>query len=126
MNTEQPTPPVMTLDETIGFLKERILCYGSEETPFRSVVESAIHHLEAGKAQGIRCDGREFPSPLAAALHLLWLLQRLSFYEPHREGQPADGPRFREGIIEARKLLEALDYERTAFGPPTNPEQKGT
>lgn len=44
-------------------------------------------------------------------MHLLWLLQRLSYYEPHREGQPADGPRFREGIREARKLLALVGYE---------------
>lgn len=67
----------------------------------------------------IRCDSREFPSPLDAALHLLWLLQRLSYYEPHREGMPADGPRFRQGIIEARKLLDSLGYE-----PGTKPTSK--
>lgn len=59
----------------------------------------------------ICCDGREFHSPLDAALHLLWLLQRLSYSEPQREGMPADGPRFREGIREARKLLSTLGYE---------------
>lgn len=58
-----------------------------------------------------KIDGQEFESPLAAALHLLWLLQRLSFYEKHREGQPSDGFRFREGIIEARKLLKQVGYE---------------
>lgn len=56
-------------------------------------------------------DGREFATPLDGALHLLWLLQRLSYYEPWREGMPADGPRFREGIREARKLLRTLGYE---------------
>lgn len=61
----------------------------------------------------VECDGRTFNSPTEAALHLLWLLQRLSFYEPHREGQPCDGGRFRRGIIEARKLLAAVDYEKT-------------
>lgn len=55
-------------------------------------------------------DGREFNSPLEAALHLLWLLQRLSYYEKYREGQPCDGFRFREGIIESRKLLRKLKY----------------
>jgi hypothetical protein len=80
------------------------------------LLHAALHHLEAGKIQGIKCDGRDFKSPLDAALHLLWLLQRLSFYESHREGQPADGPRFREGIIEARKLLDTLDYEKKTFG----------
>ena len=56
-------------------------------------------------------DGFEFETPLAAALHLLWLLQRLSFYEKHREGQPSDGFRFREGIIASRKLLRKLKYK---------------
>jgi len=56
-------------------------------------------------------DGWEFYAPLDAALHLLWLLQRLSYYEKHREGQPCDGFRFREGIIAARKLLRKLKYE---------------
>jgi len=61
----------------------------------------------------IRVDGREFQSPLDAALHLLWLLQRLSYYEPEREGMPTDGPRFRECIIEARKLLDSLGYDKS-------------
>lgn len=56
-------------------------------------------------------DGWEFDTPLDAALHLLWLLQRLSYYEKHREGQPCDGFRFREGIIASRKLLRRLKYE---------------
>lgn len=64
----------------------------------------------------IQCDGRAFPSSLDAALHLLWLLQRLSFYEPEREGMPCDGFRFRQGIIAARKLLESLNYESCVFG----------
>lgn len=79
------------------------------------------------KAEGaVQCDGRTFKSPLDAALHLLWLLQRLSFYEPEREGMPCDGFRFREGIKEARKLLATLDYEKTAFGveePATPPAE---
>lgn len=56
-------------------------------------------------------DGFVFKSPLDAALHLLWLLQRLSYYEKHREGQPCDGFRFREGIIASRKLLRKLRYK---------------
>lgn len=56
-------------------------------------------------------DGFEFDTPLDAALHLLWLLQRLSYYEKHREGQPADGFRFRQGIIASRKLLKKLNYK---------------
>jgi len=56
-------------------------------------------------------DGFEFESSLDAALHLLWLLQRLSYYEKHREGQPCDGFRFREGIIASRKLLRKLKYK---------------
>ena len=55
-------------------------------------------------------DGFEFETPLDAALHLLWLLQRLSCYEKHREGQPCDGFRFRQGIIASRKLLRKLQY----------------
>lgn len=57
-------------------------------------------------SEPIKIDGRYFENIEAAALHLLWLLQRLSCYEPHREGQPCDGPRFREAIIESRKLLK--------------------
>lgn len=56
-------------------------------------------------------DGFEFNTPLDAALHLLWLLQRLSYYEKHREGQPCDGFRFREAIIASRKLLRELNYK---------------
>lgn len=56
-------------------------------------------------------DGFEFKEPLDAALHLLWLLQRLSYYEKHREGQPCDGFRFRQGIIASRKLLRKLRYK---------------
>lgn len=59
----------------------------------------------------IVADSREFTSPLDAALHLLWVLQRLSYYEPWRDGMPADGPRFREAIRESRKFLNALGYE---------------
>lgn len=54
--TNQDTASVMTLEEMIGFLRDRVLCYGSEETPFRSVVESAVHHLEAGKRDAARLD----------------------------------------------------------------------
>lgn len=56
-------------------------------------------------------DGFEFKQPLDAALHLLWLLQRLSYYDKWREGQPADGFRFREGIIASRQLLRTLKYK---------------
>lgn len=56
-------------------------------------------------------DGWEFDAPLDAALHLLWLMQRLSYYEEHREGQPCDGFRFRECVIAARKLLRKLKYK---------------
>ena len=56
-------------------------------------------------------DGFEFETPLDAALHLLWLLQRFSYYEKHREGQPCDGFRFREVIIASRKLLKTLKYK---------------
>lgn len=59
----------------------------------------------------LKIDGREFANAEDAALNLLWLLQRLSHFEPHREGQPCDGPRFREAIIEARKLLLITGYE---------------
>lgn len=59
----------------------------------------------------MKVDEREFDTPLEAACHVLWLLQRLSYYEPHRAGQPADGPRFREGILAARDLLDQLGYE---------------
>lgn len=59
----------------------------------------------------INVDGRDFATPLAAALHLLWLIQRLSYYEKWREGMPADGPRFREAIRESRTLLAILKYE---------------
>jgi hypothetical protein len=56
-------------------------------------------------------DGWEFEAPLDAALHLLWLLQRLSYSEKHRAGQPCDGFRFRQGILAARELLRQLEYE---------------
>lgn len=56
-------------------------------------------------------DGFIFDSPLEAALHLLWLLQRLSYYKKHREGQPCDGFRFREGIIASRILLRKIKFK---------------
>lgn len=56
-------------------------------------------------------DGWEFDTALDAALHIVWLLQRLSYYEKWREGQPADGFRFRQGIIAGRKLLKKLNYK---------------
>ena len=65
-------------------------------------------------------DGWQFETPLDAALHLLWLLQRLSYYEKHREGQPCDGFRFREGIIATRKLLRKLKYEPGEAKRPNN------
>jgi hypothetical protein len=55
-------------------------------------------------------DGLEFDRPLDAALHLLWLLQRLSYYEKYRAGQPCDGSRFREVIVASRQLLRKLKY----------------
>jgi len=58
-----------------------------------------------------RIDGRLFDTPLDAALHLLWVVQRLSYYEPYREGKPTDGPRIREAICESRKLLKTLKFE---------------
>jgi hypothetical protein len=59
----------------------------------------------------IHIDGRDFESVEAASLHLLWLIQRLSHYDPEREGEPCDGPRLREAIIEARKLLKQAGRE---------------
>jgi hypothetical protein len=74
----------------------------------------------------IHCDGKEFATPLEASLHLLWLLQRLSYCEPHRNGMPCDGFRFREGIIEARKVLETLGYEPGKFTEPQPQQRKET
>lgn len=70
--------------------------------------------------KALNIDGREFKTPLDAALHLLWLLQRLSFYEKYREGQPSDGFRFREGIIASRKLLRKLKYKVGSGQHPKN------
>lgn len=64
-------------------------------------------------------DKREFPTALDAALHLLWLIQRLSYYEAHRAGQPTDGPRIREAILESRALLEKLGYGIDSGNAPT-------
>lgn len=61
--------------------------------------------------EAVSVDGREFPSQLEAAKHLLWLIQRFCFYEPEREGAPADGPRFREAIKETRKFLNKTGYD---------------
>lgn len=69
-------------------------------------------------------DGFEFDAPLDAALHLLWLLQRLSFYEKHREGQPCDGFRFRQGIIASRKLLRKLKYKPGPLQRPNNKHEE--
>lgn len=64
------------------------------------------------KPAPIHIDGRDFNTPLEASLHLLWLIQRLCQYKPKsRIGEPCDGFRFREGIVEARKLLKQLSYE---------------
>ncbi len=68
----------------------------------------------------VKIDGRTFPDVEQAALHLLWLLQRLSHAEPHRNGQPCDGPRFREAILEARTLLKVADYKL----PPLDPAEE--
>jgi hypothetical protein len=75
----------------------------------------------------VQCDQRTFPTAQDAALHLLWVIQRLSFYEKEREGQPCDGFRIRQCIIEARKLLDSIGYESTVFGnaDATAPEVKG-
>lgn len=72
---------------------------------------TAVARLMKSDTSPLVVDGFEFNTPLDAALHLLWLLQRLSHYEKHREGQPCDGFRFREAIIASRKLLTDLDYE---------------
>ena len=69
--------------------------------------------LPAHKTQAVVCDGFEFPTHAEAALHLLWVLQRLSYYEKFRAGQPADGFRFRQVIVTARQLLKELNYEPT-------------
>jgi len=104
--------------QTMMLLEEAIQRLGSlmvGERVFPEDEQAAnvvLHHLEAQRKE-CECDGRTFESTLDAALHLLWLLQRLSFFEPEREGQPCDGFRFRQGIIEARKLLNSLDYENT-------------
>ena len=68
-------------------------------------------NADATTPRKIVVDGREFDSRLDAALHVLWLLQRLSYFEPSRAGQPCDGPRFREGILAARDLLNQVGYE---------------
>lgn len=73
--------------------------------------EQQRQRLEAASCSAVTTDGRIFATPLEASLHLLWVIQRLSYYEPHREGQPADGPRIREVIRESRKLIDALGYE---------------
>ena len=65
-------------------------------------------------------DGWEFDAPLDAALHLLWLMQRLSYYEKRREGQLCDGFRFREGIIASRKLLRKLKYKVGELNRPND------
>ena len=57
----------------------------------------------------IKIDGREFETPLAASLHLLWLIQRFCEYKPKVDiGKPCDGFRFRQAIVETRKLLTML------------------
>jgi hypothetical protein len=69
-------------------------------------------------------DGWQFDTPLDAALHLLWLLQRLRYYEKHREGQPCDGFRFRQGIVESRKLLRTLKYKLHTLKRPNDQHQR--
>lgn len=59
---------------------------------------------------GWLCDGRQFATSEAAALHCLWLIQRLCY----EDGRPADGFRFREGILAARKLLNEVNYHLPA------------
>jgi hypothetical protein len=71
MNTEQPTTPVMTLEETIAYLqREVVLCdenieacadndFEEEENLLclrKSVYQAAINHLEAGRRDTERLD----------------------------------------------------------------------
>ncbi len=72
-------------------------------------VPSVSQGQKPAAVEHLTCDGREFAGPLDAALHLLWLIQRLCHYEPDCVGKPADGPRFREAIVESRKLLTKLN-----------------
>lgn len=85
-------------------------------------VRSGVAHQRMVRALVV--DGFEFETPLDAALHILWLLQRLSYYEKHREGQPCDGFRFREGIIASRKLLRKLKYKPSAMKHPNDKTQQ--
>lgn len=78
-------------------------------TECRSILDKK-QELEATSRSAVSVDGRTFATPLEASLHLLWVIQRLSYYEPHREGQPADGPRIREVIRESRKLIDQIGY----------------
>lgn len=62
---------------------------------------TGTRRLGAMPCSSVTVDGRTFATPLEAAMHLLWLIQRLSYCEPHRDGMPADGPRLRETIRES-------------------------
>jgi hypothetical protein len=76
-----------------------------------SYSESWLSPVQLGdRSDPVVADGREFPSKLEAVLHCLWLIQRLCYFESHREGAPADGPRFREIVIESRRLLDNIGY----------------
>jgi len=77
--------------------------------------------MKISPTQAVRIDGRDFATPLDASLHVLWLIQRLCHFKPKsRIGEPCDGFRFREGIVEARKLLKHLGCE-TDGNPPSLP-----
>lgn len=62
-------------------------------------------------SEELKIDGRFFNTPLDAAMHVIRLLDLLS----DAEGSPADGPRFREGILAGRDLIKQLK-------PPTKPQ----
>lgn len=64
-------------------------------------------------------DGFEFDTPLDAACHVLWLLQRLS----HEDGRPSDGFRFREGILAGRTLLKKIKYKVGASRRPNTKDK---
>jgi len=92
----------------------RSLCGTPVGVSTRDGISLLKAEIERLRGAPVTIDGRNFKTPLEASLHLLWLLQRLSYYEPHREGMPADGPRFRQGIIESRKLLSTIGYMKEA------------
>lgn len=52
----------------------------------------------------IRIDGRYFETPIDAAIHVITLLSLLS----EEDGTPANGPRFRDGILAGRDLIKQL------------------